>query len=143
MSPKSCELTTGDPESRYTQAEVTPAMLGIGGHVIKHSDKFTKGVPDVSWSIFGHTYWVEIKYVETREYILTRICMDRLQMVKLFQLGIHTGNRAFYLIRCESEDVSVLARLVRILPEPEIEVLHVSRLPDACLLKLLSLENQL
>jgi hypothetical protein len=31
--------------------------------ILKHSDRFTSGIPDLTISVKGHTTWFEIKYV--------------------------------------------------------------------------------
>lgn len=66
-----------------------------GSMVIKHADRSTKGIPDVSWSALGRTCWIENKYLRKGEYL--KDILDQQQLVICHQL-MTTTNRCWVLI---------------------------------------------
>jgi hypothetical protein len=60
--------------------------------VLKHADGWTSGVPDVSVTGNGRTTWLEVKLVELRGIIETKL--QRFQMERLER----NGGTAFYVM---------------------------------------------
>lgn len=51
-------------ESKFTH-ELMADLRGLtGGHVLKHCDRFTGGIPDLSVTVHGLTTWIEVKVDE-------------------------------------------------------------------------------
>lgn len=73
--------------------------------VIKHADRFRKGVPDISVTGIQQTWWLELKIIEApwmgpddlvakfRE----RVMEDIVQFMTMRRLSAKSGGRAFYL----------------------------------------------
>lgn len=72
------------------------------GVYIKHSDRFTIGVPDSTFTD-GHTLWLEFKLRPRRgqsmsEVLKTSNRNSRIQMFTLWRLSQASGGRAFYVV---------------------------------------------
>lgn len=131
------EIKTGDPESRFTNNVVKDSLDRFNGVRFKISDTFTKGIPDIVWAYLGHTYFIEVKVVEDWDHILTRISMDRLQLITMWRLGYHTGNRAFYIVKNLKDGTISLFRLTGIKPTTSVYMIHRTHEIDAIVMKMI------
>lgn len=130
-------IKTGDPESRFSQTVLKPALEKFRGVRYKISDRYTKGIPDTVYAYLGHTYWIEAKVVESWDHVITRICMDRLQLQQMFRLTHHTGNRAFYIIQNVNDRKIGLFRIQALKPELRLEQVHMSEDCDSIIIKMI------
>lgn len=64
--------------------------------VLKHADKFTAGIADVSCSWNGSTNWIEVKRVRPGERL--RSVVEMVQVVTGMQLAAATKGRAFFVV---------------------------------------------
>lgn len=130
------KIKTGDPESKFSQTVLKPSLEKFGGVRFKIADTFTKGIPDTVYSYLGHTYFIEAKVVERWDHVLTRIAMDKLQLITMWRLGYHSGNRAFYAIQCLDDMKVGLFRLTSIRPVINAIPIHISGDCDAVVAKM-------
>lgn len=68
-----------------------------GSKIFKHSDRFTRGVPDISISWLGGTYWLEDKF-RRKGQTLKQIMQKRDQLVSCHELSTSTSGRCWYVI---------------------------------------------
>ena len=70
--------------------ELKAALLAMmpGGFAVRHEDRFTAGVPDLSWTWNGRTTWIEIKK-DTEPTAVQRAVLAR--------LGFASGGRAIWI----------------------------------------------
>lgn len=87
-------------EAQFTNKVVT--YLRSKGYVVfKHSDNFTKGIPDFSVTCFGNTTWFESKLLRRHETAITRAHENKVQLEVMRLLELN--GRAYYL--CAQEKV--------------------------------------
>jgi hypothetical protein len=71
-----------------------------GAEVIKHADRFTKGVPDVTSSWMGATYWLEDKWLQAGQHY--KDIIDVAQMMRCHSLATTTNGKCWYVVFEES-----------------------------------------
>lgn len=69
--------------------------------VLKHCDRFTAGIPDLSVSTGGYTTWLEVKLVRPRENLWDLV--RELQLMRLRMLDVATHGRAWLLVYYAAE----------------------------------------
>jgi len=87
-------------EATLTRALVKVLRAGLpGAVVIKHADRFTAGVPDLSVTWGGRTTWLEVKYANPR--LLSRGIQD------LTMRGLARAGSAYYVVYFASGETCV------------------------------------
>lgn len=64
--------------------------------VFKHADRFTAAVPDFSASVFGATFWIEMKYQRAGARLIDII--DTVQLHLCYQLSTTTNGRCWIVV---------------------------------------------
>ena len=72
--------------------------------VLKHSDRFTTGIPDISCTARGKTTWLEFKAVDEQPIERVAHPQDQLQLHTMWRLA--TYGRAIYVI-CDNDHITV------------------------------------
>lgn len=67
-----------------------------GSKVIKHSDRGTVGVPDISCTWMGRTCWVETKYRRTGRHL--RDILDSAQLIVCNELSVTSDGRSWIVV---------------------------------------------
>lgn len=82
----------------YITGQVMKRAKGIlrGAVVLKHCDKATSAIPDVSISYLGPTAWIEMKYLRKGEKLKKIIDMDQLIMCN--ELATTTDGRCWIVV---------------------------------------------
>lgn len=94
-------------EKDFTKKHVTPAIRMTAGGApviaIKHCDLFTKGIPDLTASFWGQTFWIESKVLRGTKDLAEEIAArkQQLQHLTLIDLARVTHDRACYVVRDE------------------------------------------
>jgi hypothetical protein len=101
-------------ESDYTR-KVLKVLENFRGVVTKHSDRYTKGVPDLSATGYSQTWWCEIKVAEDKPgeqfpRYRERVMEDLVQFMLMRRLEKFSGGRAFYLMYDPAFDVHAVIR---------------------------------
>lgn len=81
--------------------------------VLKHCDRFTKGIPDFSFSLGERTVWVEQKHVRSRRELFQPMSWAWASPV---QLHLAAKLNGFYQVHCQvsNETVLIPATLVQV-----------------------------
>jgi hypothetical protein len=89
-----------------TEGTITQDLLGYlkkylpGAVVLKHCDRFTTGIPDLSVSFKGNTFWFECKYEDmgkATDMYVYRVLENKVQNETMRRLYRET-NKAWFLI---------------------------------------------
>ena len=85
-------------DETYITGEVMKRAPRIirGAKVLKHCDKATSAIPDVSMSWAGFTAWIEMKYLRKRDTLKKIVDMDQLIMCN--ELATTTDGRCWIVV---------------------------------------------
>lgn len=84
-------------ERDYSVKVMTTAQKALrGSEVIKHSDRFTAGVPDISISWIGFTNWIEDKVIRGKQTLRSVIGPD--QILQCTRLATATDGRCWIVV---------------------------------------------
>lgn len=99
-------------ESKFSKDYVSVAIREIAASygeeavISKHCDLFTKGIPDLTASFKGQTFWIESKVLRKGDKNLgeeIRARKQQLQHLKMTNLWHATEGKAVYIVRDERE----------------------------------------
>lgn len=96
--------------------------------VIKHADKFTSGIPDMSVSGNGRTSWLELKLLKRGELAVNAV--EPAQRITCCRLERATGGRCWVIVYRASrwEDSTTIYRPSQLnVPEPPESLPHVQQ----------------
>lgn len=102
-------------ETQHTQKLLSYLRKKLPGVYVKHSVRFVTGVPDLSITTGGHTWWFEAKLEDNWP-------PTALQQDMVDKLARHGGGRAGFLVYCWW--AGRWRMLVRSHLRADIEVLH-------------------
>jgi hypothetical protein len=74
-----------------------------GWLVLKHADKSTVGIPDLSVSGAGRVVWIEVKYVRPDSSVEREVTKHPAQWANMRLLEHATARKAFYVVYEERE----------------------------------------
>ena len=83
-------------ERKITEEVLAELRKLRGAVVLKHADRFTKGVPDLSVSVLGGTSWIELKYLRKKARL--RDVVDTLQLTLCHELATTTNGRCWVVV---------------------------------------------
>ena len=94
--------------------EALKDRLGFDGFIIKHSDKFTAGIPDTTITYNGRTLWLEFKKRPDdftgsfSDLLKASNRKSKIQMFNLWRLDRTSQGRAFYIVFEPDRRISIV-----------------------------------
>lgn len=85
-------------DETYITGRVMARAKGViqGAKILKHCDKATSAIPDISMSFLGSTAWIEMKYLRKGRSLKSIVDMDQLIMCN--ELATTTDGRCWIVI---------------------------------------------
>lgn len=71
--------------SRKLKSSMETAV--IESVVVKHCDTYTRGLPDISWTFYGGTTWVEVKKIDKGKKEFAETGQQRIMTTRMARFG--------------------------------------------------------